>query len=159
MEPKGRHDSHIFDYSKITDNIYIGSDLCKGMVCPIHGPEFEALGVLVELNLSVERKEIPPDGIDIYSWLPVADGYPPTTEQLSIGTSIMNEAISGGKKVYVHCKNGHARSPTMVAAYLIRFQGKSVDEAIDLIKSKRSEIHIEENQRQALEAFKEKWSK
>lgn len=159
MEPKGRNDSHTFDYSKITDDIYIGSDLCKGMVCPIHGPEFEALGILVELNLSVERKEIPPDGIDVYSWLPVADGYPPTPEQLDIGTAIINEAVSKGKKVYVHCKNGHARSPTMVAAYLIRFQGKSIEEAIDLIKDIRPEIHIEENQKKALEAFRDRWSK
>lgn len=159
MEPKGRNDGHIFDYSKILDNIYIGSDLCKGMVCPIHGPEFEALGILVELNLSVEKKEIPPDGIDVYTWLPVADGYPPTPEQLNIGSSIINEAVSSGKKVYVHCKNGHARSPTMVAAYLVRFQGKTVDEAIGLIKRNRPETHIEENQKQALEAFKEKWSK
>ena len=159
IQPKGRNDLHIFDYSKITDNLYIGSDLCKGAVCPIHGPEFMALGILVELNLSAERKEIPPDGIDIYSWLPVPDGYPPTPEQLDIGSAIINQAVSEGKNIYVHCKNGHARSPTMVASYLIRFKGMGVDDAIDMIKAKRPEIHVEDNQRQALEEFKKKWLK
>lgn len=159
LAPKGRNDGHVFDYSQITDSIFIGSDLCKGNVCPIHGPEFESLGILVELNLSAERKEIPPDGIDIYSWIPVADGYAPTQEQLDIGTAIMDEAVSQGKRVYVHCKNGHGRSPTMVAAYLIRYQGKGVDEAIDFVARARPEIHVEGAQKEALNKFLERWSK
>lgn len=159
LPPRGRNDGHVFDYSQITDNIFIGSDLCKGNTCPIHGPEFEALGILVELNLSAERKEIPPDGIDIYSWLPVADGYAPTQEQMDIGTAIMDEAIKQGKRVYVHCKNGHGRSPTMVAAYLIRYQGKGVDEAIDFVAGARPEIHVEETQKEALNKFLERWLK
>lgn len=159
LPPKGRNDGHVFDYSTITDNIYIGSDLCKGNSCPVHGPEFESLGILVELNLSAERKEIPPDGIDIYSWIPVADGYAPTQEQLDIGTAIMDEAVKQGKKVYVHCTNGHGRSPTMAAAYFIKYQGKSVDEATEAIKVKRPEIHIEDTQKEALNKFLERWSK
>lgn len=159
LPPKGRNDGHVFDYSQITDNIFIGSDLCQGNTCPIHGPEFESLGILVELNLSAERKETPPDGIDIYSWLPVADGYAPTQEQLDIGTAIIDEAVSQGKRVYVHCKNGHGRSPTLVAAYLIRYQGKLVDEAIGSIREKRPEIHIENSQKEALTKFLERWSK
>lgn len=159
LPSKGRNDGHIFDYSKITEQIFIGSDLCKGNSCPVHGPEFEALGILVELNLSAERKEIPPDGIDIYSWLPVADGYAPTQEQLDIGTAIINEATKQGKKVYVHCKNGHGRSPTMVAAHLIRYQRKLVDEAIEFIREQRPEIHIENVQKEALNKFQERWSK
>lgn len=149
-------DDHLTDYTQITDNIFIGSDLCKGMSCPIHGADFEKLGILVELNLSVEKKETPPDGIDIYSWIPVPNGYAPTTSQFDIGTSIINEAVMHDKKVYVHCKNGHGRSPLMVAAYFIRFMGKSVDESEDLIKAKRAEIHFEENQRESLNQYYQK---
>lgn len=152
-------DDHIFDYSPITDNIYIGSDLCKGDSCPIHGPEFEKLGILVELNLSVEKKEIPPDGIDVYSWIPIADHHAPNQAQLDIGSSIINEAVLNGKKVYVHCKNGHERSPTMVAAYFIRFQGKTVDESIAIILHGRNEVHLEFEQREALAKFEERWRK
>jgi len=152
-------DEHTFDYSRITDDIFIGSDLCRGMSCPVHGPEFEKLGILVELNLSVEKKETPPDGIDIYSWIPVADQHAPSPEQLDIGTAIINEAVMHGKKVYVHCKNGHERSPTMVAAYLIRYQGKTIDEALSMIKEKRDEVHLVAEQIEALRKFEEKWSK
>lgn len=152
-------DNHTVDYSQITENIFIGSDLCKGLSCPVHGPEFEKLGILVELNLSAEKKEIPPDGIDIYAWIPVGDDRAPTPEQLDIGTAIINEAAMHGKRIYVHCKNGHGRSPTMVAAYFIRYQGKTVDEAVAMILNKRNEVHLEFEQREALGKFLEKYSK
>ena len=151
--PKGRNDGHIFDYSKITDQIYIGSDLCKGGVCLIHGEEFRKLGISVELNLSRENNELPPKDIETYLWIPVTDGYTPSQEQLQMGTSLMNTAISAGKNVFVHCKNGHARSPTLVVAYLVKYNGMSLEDALRLITQKRSETHIEDNQRKALEEF------
>lgn len=157
--PMGRDDGHEMDYSQITGNIFIGSDLCTGNVCPIHGPQFKKLGITVELNLSSEKKEIPPDHMDSYSWLPVVDGYAPNICQLAIGTSIINEAVASGNKVYIHCKNGHGRSPTMLAAYLLRYQNYSLDDAIKFIQSKRPEIHIEEKQIASLKEFSRKWSK
>lgn len=154
--PKGRNDGHEFDYSKIDEHIYIGSNLCKGNVCPIHSVDFKKLGVCVEINLDDTRKEIPPDDIESYTWMPVVDGYPPNEIQLSLGTSLMNEAIIGGRTVYIHCRNGHGRSPTLVAAYLIRYKGMSVDEAEKFIKKSRPEIHIEKKQKKALEKFSQK---
>lgn len=159
LEPKGRNDSHIFDHSKITEYIHIGSDLCKGGVCLIHGEEFKTLGVAIEMNVSAERNELPPEDLETYVWIPVVDGYSPTQEQLDLGTSVMNEAIKNGKVFFIHCKNGHGRSPTMVAAYLIRFKKYGVDDAISFIAKKRPEIHIEDNQRQELEKFKSRWLK
>ncbi|OGM04510.1 hypothetical protein A2715_01175 [Candidatus Woesebacteria bacterium RIFCSPHIGHO2_01_FULL_39_32] len=153
QEPKGRNDEHKFDFSKITDKIYIGSDLCKGGFCLIHGEEFKKLGVSVELNLSHEENELPPRDIETYLWLPVVDGYAPTQTQLDIGTSVMHEAVKNGKKVYVHCKNGHARSPSMVAAYLMRYEGYTLEDAVKLIKEKREEVHIEDTQIKALQKF------
>lgn len=159
LEPKGRNDSHVFDYSKIEDLVYVGSDLCRGRNCPSHDKEFRSLGIRVELNLSAEKKEIPPDDVDIYSWIPVVDGYAPSQDQLDIGAAIINQAISNKNVVYVHCKNGHGRSPTMVAAFLIKYKGMGVGEAINSITQKRPEIHIEDSQRKALEEFKLRWSR
>lgn len=159
QEPKGRNDGHEFDYSQIEDRIYIGSDLCKGNICPVHSEDFKRLGVCVEINLSAEKKETPPDNIDSYTWMPVVDGYPPNPAQLDMGTTIMDEAISNGKTVYIHCRNGHGRSPTLVAAYMIRYGGMSADEAERKIKENRSEIHIEDSQMEALRKFSTKWSK
>lgn len=158
--PKGRNDEHKFDYTKIRDNIYIGSDLCKGGVCLLHGQEFKKLGVSFEINLSLENNELPPKDMEIgYMWLPVTDGYSPSQLQLDMGTSAMHEVVESGKTVYVHCKNGHSRSPTMVSAYLIRFEKMPKEKAEELIKEKRPEIHIEEAQLNELKKFEERWLK
>lgn len=157
--PQGRNDGHVFGYSKITDNIFIGSDLCQGGICVIHGEEFKRLGVGVELNLSAENNEFPPKELEVYLWLPVVDGYAPSSMQLDMGTCTMHDAIGEGKKVYVHCRNGHGRSPTMVAAYLIRYEGHTVDSAVTLVQQLRPEAHIEDVQKKALEDFSIKWQR
>lgn len=159
MEPEGRGDEHQFKYSKILDKLFIGSDFCKGGVCFLHAEEFKALGVSVELNLGKEENELPPKNVEAYCWLPVADGWAPSAQQLDIGSSIVNDALGNGKTVYVHCKNGHGRSPSMVAAYLIRYKGYSVESAVSLIEEKRPESHIENVQKETLRVFAKKWSK
>lgn len=160
LMPRGRNDDHIFDFSKITDRVFIGSDLCKGGVCLIHREEFKKLDIKFELNLSQEENELPPKDLEVgYLWLPVVDGHAPTQLQLCIGTAAIHEVVENGKNVYVHCKNGHGRSPTMVAAYLVRYQGYSLEDALKLIKEKREEVHIEEAQFEALKLFVQRWSR
>lgn len=156
LKPKGRNDNHKFDYSKITGQIFVGSDFCTGRDCKKHRAEFEKLKIDTEINLSIEKKEIPPDNVSSYTWIPVVDGYAPTMEQMEVGAAIVDKAIKNGKNVYVHCRNGHGRSPTLVAAYLIRHEGYEVNQAIKLIKNKRPEIHIEKRQREALDKFTKK---
>jgi len=153
LKPQGRNDGHQMDYSQITDQIYIGSDLCKAGVCLIHGEEFKKLGIVAEINLSLENNELPPKDIETYLWLPVVDGYAPSMEQMKIGTNMLDTLVKAGKKVYVHCKNGHARSPSLIAAYLIKYKGMALGEALSLIKEKRPESHIEDTQKKALDEF------
>jgi len=64
----------------------------------------------------------------------------------------LQKLVAMKKKVYVHCKNGHGRAPTLVAAYFVK-QGKSVDEALATIKAKRPSIHLKDIQRKTLEKF------
>jgi len=150
---------HTFDYSHITDQIIVGSDLCRGAVCPIHSEDFKRLGVCAELNLMAEKKETPPDDLDAYLWIPVVDKTAPTPDQLNLGTSFINEAVENGKTVYVHCHLGHGRSPTMVAAYFIRYKKMSPDEAIEAVRSRRSEVHLEDSQVEALKKYSKKFIK
>lgn len=150
-------DDHVMDYSQITENIFLGSDLCKGNVCPIHRNEFKKLGIRVEINMSMEKKEFPPEDIDVYSWIPVEDMKAPNESQLDIGTSIINEAVRSGSKIYIHCKNGHGRSPTMTIAYLMRYEKKSYEEAFLVVQKGRPEIHIQQVQVEALNKFGEKY--
>jgi len=141
--------SQTLEYNLITDGIYIGTSIC----CQIHFNELlkEKEGIEVDISLQTERIDAA-QGIDFFLWLPVKNLSAPTQEQLSVGVSTIEKFVSLGKKIYVHCMNGHGRAPTLVAAYLVA-KGKSVDEAIEFIKSKRPMIHLEDEQIDVLNKF------
>jgi len=80
---------------------------------------------------------------------------PPTSDQLEFGVSVLEKLVLMGKKVYVHCKNGHGRAPTLVAAYLVK-NGKTPEEAEMFVKAKRPPVHLEEIQREAIRNFSKK---
>jgi dual specificity MAP kinase phosphatase len=149
---------HVSDYSKIDNNIFIGSDLCKGLYCPMHSEEFKRLGISAEINLEVERNEQPTTGVEIYLWLPTIDDTCPTTDQLTVGTTMIDQICKSMKKVYVHCRNGHGRSPTLVVAYFVRFRHMTVSQAVDVVKIKRPEIHLNQLQMDGIMEFEKLWS-
>jgi len=140
------------EYNHITDGIYIGTNQC----CQTHFDEKlkQEEGISVDISLEKDRLDAP-FGVDFYVWIPVKDHTPPTPGQLDFGVAILEKLTAMGKKVYVHCQNGHGRAPTLVAAYMVK-KGKSPAAAEAFIKSKRPAMHLEEIQRQALEDFNKK---
>ena len=139
------------EYDYITDGIYIGTNQC----CQTHFDEkLKKEGITADVSLEEDRLDAP-FGVDFYVWIPVKNHTPPTPDQLEFGVSTLKKFVQMGKKVYVHCKNGHGRAPTLVAAYLIS-KGKSPEEAEELVKSKRPTMHLEEVQREALQNFSAK---
>ncbi|KAF8868859.1 protein-tyrosine phosphatase-like protein [Mucidula mucida] len=52
----------------------------------------------------------------------------------------IDDALTAGGRVLVHCALGLSRSPTVIAAYLIRKRGLSVEEALALIRKSRELI-------------------
>lgn len=144
MSNKTYHPNNL-DYSDIVDGIYIGTNRC----CQTHF-EVSLLKRGIEADISLEEESVDqPFGVSFYIWLPVKDKSPPSKEQLDFGVRAIENLVKVGKKIYIHCRLGHSRAPTLVAAYLIK-QGKSVDEAIEFIKSKRPSTHLEEVQIKAL---------
>lgn len=138
------------DYNKITDEIWLGSNFC----CQVHFDEgLKNLGIEVDISLEKERIDAP-YGLDFFIWLPIEDTFPPKPEQLNYGVNSIEKFIEMDKKIFIHCMNGHGRSTTLIAAYLIKSKGLSVQEAIDFIKEKRPEIHLNEKQVAALEDYK-----
>jgi len=107
------------------------------------------VGITTDISLEEERIDSP-FGIDAYLWLPVKDHSAPTLYQFNIGIKAIEEAVKNNQKVYVHCKHGHGRSPTLVAGYFIKSKGMTPEEAVELIRSKRPETHITEIQLEAL---------
>ncbi len=137
-----------FEYSQITEHIYIGTNQC----CKAHfDKELTDAGIVADVSMEQENLDNP-FGAEFFLWLPTIDHTAPTQAQLHVGVATLTELIAQNKKVYVHCKNGHGRAPTMVSAYLIS-TGKSPEEAVALIKEKRPPIHLEDVQIAALEEF------
>jgi protein-tyrosine phosphatase len=144
---------HKLDFNYITDGIYIGTNQC----CQTHFAEnLIEDGVSADISLEEERIDAP-FGVDFYVWIPVKDHSAPTPDQLEFGVLALEKFVMMGKKVYVHCKNGHGRAPTLVAAYLIK-KGKTPEEAEAFIKIKRPPIHLEDVQREALRNFSKKFT-
>lgn len=136
------------DYNYIENGIYAGTNQCcsTGLV-----EVLQKEGITADVSLEDTRLDHP-FGVEMYAWIPVRDDTPPTPDQLSFGVHVLNELVRQNRKIYVHCKNGHGRTSTLVAAYFIS-HGKSVDEAIDLIQQKRPGAHLQNSQREALEQY------
>lgn len=137
------------EYSKINQYIYIGTNFC----CQKHfDKSLLKKGITADISLE-EIKIDTPFGVKCYLWLPVKDHYPPTMYQFLIGVSCIDNAIKTKNRLYVHCKNGHGRAPTLIAAYFVS-QGMSVDKVIALLKSKRAGVNLRPAQLNALRKFK-----
>lgn len=146
-------ESHpITEYTEITPLITIGTNMhCQG-----HAHELTELGFYADIDLEEERQEQPPM-VEYYLWLPTKDHHPSTVDQYRMGSAAIAALVAAGKRIYVHCQNGHGRSPAMVAAYFMT-SGITMDEAVDLIKRRRPEIHLDDTQVAALRDF-ESWLK
>ncbi|MBI4457368.1 dual specificity protein phosphatase family protein [Candidatus Uhrbacteria bacterium] len=130
-----------FEFSQITDQVFIGTNAC----CRVHF-EDRLLKLGVSADISLEEKRIDhPFGIDAYLWLPTKDHTPPSRENADVGISALKKLLEQGRKVYIHCQNGHGRGPTLFAAYLIS-TGMKPDDAIALIAAKRPATHLEPSQ-------------
>ncbi len=138
----------VFEYSKITEFVFVGSNQC----CTYHfKKELLDKGVKADVSLEEERLD-QPFGVDYYLWLPVKERESPSFKQLLIGANFIKQLVDNNVKVYVHCEHGHARAPTLVAAYMV-LNGLSVRKALELIKKKRPVIHLHTRQLKALEKF------
>ncbi len=138
-----------FDYNQITDDVFIGTNMC----CQVgFSKELLSKGVRADISLEENRTDAP-NGVDYFLWLPTENDKPPSPKGLEIGVKFLDFLIINKIKTFIHCKNGHGRAPTLFAAYLIS-HGKSVEEAINFISSKRPAIHLRELQIQALNEFK-----
>lgn len=143
-------DNHVqMSYSQITDQIFIGTNAC----CTKHFDEsLIRQGIAAEISLESERLDAP-WGIKYFLWLPTIDHTAPTLQSLALGSQMLHFLVNQKIKTYVHCKNGHGRAPTLVAAYLIS-TGMTVKQAVQTIAKRRREIHIEPVQLAILEQFK-----
>jgi protein-tyrosine phosphatase len=137
-------------YSQITSQIYVGAQIRKD-----GKQKLELWGINSSVNMRIEYDDIA-HGLSLahHCYLPTDDGYSPTLTQLQTGIDFIHQRVAAGSKVYIHCRSGVGRAPTMAVAYFVS-QGYSLSEAVKLIEKKRPFIRITSRQFEQLEQFAE----
>ena len=114
------------NYTLIEEGLYQGGDVKK--------PPRRTRAVL---NLC-EKKD--PYKFSVHRWEPIKDTAPgPDLDWLREMVEFVEENRREGRTTFVHCRNGVSRSGLVVVAYLMFEHDWSRDEALEFVRSKRSE--------------------
>jgi protein-tyrosine phosphatase len=127
----------ILKFSQVTPELFVGPQFRKNGLRHLHQH-----GIHAVVNMRIERDDrafgLAPEK---YCHLPTVDDQAPSIELLQQGIEFIDEVISSGGKVYIHCGAGVGRAPTMAAAYLIS-TGLSLETALEKIRRVRPFIYI-----------------
>jgi protein-tyrosine phosphatase len=136
----------------ITPNLFLGGQYHIRRLSTL-----KELGVtgIVNMRTTPVRKTDP--DIRILQ-LPTPDQHAPTLSDLKKGIAFIKEEVNNGGKVYIHCRAGEGRGPTMVIAYLIS-TGMTLDDAIKLIKKIRTFINPSRPQIERLKEVEKLYAK
>lgn len=137
-------------YSQITPQIYVGPQIRK-----IGKQKLELWGINSSVNMRIEYDDVAHNvALAHHCHLPTDDGCAPTLTQIQTGVDFIRQRVAAGNKVYIHCRSGIGRAPTMAIAYSIS-QGYSLSEAMKLIEKTRPFIQITPQQMEQLKLFEE----
>ena len=145
-------------FSQITPQLWLGG-------APTYKRDYEAIvnyDITSVVNIRAEREDetayYDEHGITHVQYK-VPDVTVPNPEIITQAVDWMKTQIDDERVVLVHCAKGRGRSATLVAAYLMREEGMTFDEANALMKSKRSLTKLESKHRRVLEGWMETQSK
>lgn len=138
-------------FSQVTPQLYVGPQYRAS------GLKFlQSQGISAVVNLRIEKDDaefgLAPDK---YCYIPVVDDLAPTQDQIDKGVTFIDQILSGGGKVYIHCGAGVGRAPTMAAAYLMT-TGMTMQESLATIRSVRPFIMVTPPQLEALRSFEKR---
>jgi hypothetical protein len=122
--------------SQITANLFLGSQYSL-----IGLQKLKALGVTAIVNMREHPvfSDAQYEGFH-YLHLSTIDNTPPPLDILIKGADFVTKEITNGGKVYIHCRQGLGRGPTMTIAYLIS-TGLTFEDAFNLVKKVRTFIN------------------
>jgi protein-tyrosine phosphatase len=139
-------------FSEITPALWLGG-------APTYRRDYEAIvqfGITAVLNVRAERE----DETTFYDQHGITHVQYRVPDVTVPGEAVITEAadwiktqVDEGRVVLVHCAKGRGRSATLLAAYLMRDQGMTFDEANGLMKSKRRLTKLERKHHRVLAAW------
>lgn len=139
-------------FDKITPQLWLGG-------APHYPRDYQFLldnGITAVLNIRAERED---DVIHYqkhniaYQQLKVLDITVPPEQMIDAGVAFVRQQVEAGRTVLVHCAKGRGRSATIVAAYLMKYEGLSFDEVKQMMKEIRPLTKLEGRHRQRLEQW------
>ncbi|MEL6405502.1 MAG: dual specificity protein phosphatase [Chloroflexota bacterium] len=140
----------VWTLSRVRPFLYLG-----GQHYPKGWSAMEAEGITGIINLREKHLDDIVQGIggDAHLHLATQDNTPVPLEFLHQAADFIAEQRDNDGKVYVHCGVGVGRAPSATAAYFIKHENMTPDEALATIKNVRPFIHLTGSQRTQLDAF------
>ncbi len=139
-------------FSKVTPQLWLGG-------APTYRRDYELLldhGIGAVVNIRAERQ----DETAYYDLhhishvqYKVPDVSVPDQAVITEAVGWIRDEVQEGRVVLVHCAKGRGRSATLLAAYLMREEGMSFDEANQLLKSKRPLTKLQSKHKAVLESW------
>jgi dual specificity MAP kinase phosphatase len=122
--------------SQVSANLYLG-----GQYNLMGLKKLKQMGItaIVSMRENSIYDEVHLEGFK-FLHLPTADNTPPKMEDLIRGAEFIDAEVNKNGKVYIHCRQGLGRGPSMAIAYLLKI-GTTYDDAFALVKSVRPFIN------------------
>jgi hypothetical protein len=141
----------VIKFSRITPEIYVGSQ---------HSGRGKRKLKQIGINGLVNMRSGFDDArhglaLEHYCHLPTTEFDAPSLEHLRQGVAFISQIVDEGGKVYIHCREGVSRAPTLAAAYFVS-KGMSLADAVALIKQSRPFVKILPVQMERLCEFSDK---
>lgn len=127
---------------KPTNFSWVIDGMLAGCGLPVTDDEFDwVVAQGIKSIVTVREVALPSDwfnGGDIdYLHLAVEDFGAPNLEELVQAVDFIDQQISSGRPVMVHCAAGKGRTGAVLAAYLVKKQSLTADQAIDKVRDMR----------------------
>jgi predicted protein tyrosine phosphatase len=139
-------------FSEITPQLWLGG-------APTYQRDYDFIlnnGITAVLNIRAERKDdtafYDRHGITHVQYR-VPDVTVPDGATITDAVVWIKKEVDDGRTVLVHCAKGRGRSATLLAAYLMRQEGMTFDQANALLSVKRSLTKLESRHQRVLEAW------
>lgn len=121
-------------YNEILPNLYISN-----FIYAFNYFSLKNLGITLIVNCAKQAPNMYPNTFSYYN-IPVDDNITQNKEMydyLKTTVDYIGYSLSHNRPVLIHCMAGISRSASVMAAYLIKYKGYTIDEAITFIRSKR----------------------